>query len=410
MTNDLFSKSDKHIYKVSELTRDIRMILEDSFPNIWVEGQVSTLRMPQSGHIYFTLKDEKAQLKCVFFRRDNMNLNFKLEEGLACIISGRISVYDQGGQYQLYVKKIEPQGKGALQLAFEQLKNKLEKEGLFDKNRKRPIPFLPQRIGIITSSTGAALRDILNIINRRYANIHIIIRSCLVQGKSAASDIAQGIKDLNKYKALDVIIVGRGGGSLEDLWSFNEEVVARAVFNSRIPVISAVGHEIDSTICDFVADLRASTPSAAAELVVQEKAYLFNNLENMQRRLTESIIQKLKLYNLHFSRIKQSYALRRPQAILEQYEQRLDNLDKSLKMGFLHLIKIKDGQLRQTSGRLVNLNPLSILSRGYSVTYLAAEGKDKEQLLKNTKGIKKRDILRTKLYKGVIISRVEEYK
>ena len=410
MANDLFSQADKHIYKVSELTRDIRMILEDSFPNIWVEGEISTLRTPQSGHIYFTLKDEKAQLKCVFFRRDNINLNFKLEEGLACIIYGRISVYDQGGQYQLYVKKIEPRGKGALQLAFEQLKKKLEKEGLFDKNRKRPIPFLPQRIGIVTSSTGAALRDILNIINRRYANVHIIVRPCLVQGKSAAGDIAQGIKDLNKYKALDVIIVGRGGGSLEDLWSFNEEVVARAVFNSKIPVISAVGHEIDYTICDFVADLRAPTPSAAAELVVQEKVHLFKNLENMQRRLTESIIQKLKLYNLHFARIRQSYALRRPQAILEQYEQRLDNLDKSLKMGFLHLIKIKDGQLRQTSGRLVNLNPLAILSRGYSVTYLAAESKDKEYLLKNTKGIKKRDILRTKLYKGVIISRVEEWK
>jgi len=410
MANDLFSQADKHIYKVSELTRDIRMILEDSFPNIWVEGEISTLRTPQSGHIYFTLKDEKAQLKCVFFRRDNINLNFKLEEGLACIIYGRISVYDQGGQYQLYVKKIEPRGKGALQLAFEQLKKKLEKEGLFDKNRKRPIPFLPQRIGIVTSSTGAALRDILNIINRRYANVHIIVRPCLVQGKSAAGDIAQGIKDLNKYKALDVIIVGRGGGSLEDLWSFNEEVVARAVFNSKIPVISAVGHEIDYTICDFVADLRAPTPSAAAELVVQEKVHLFKNLENIQRRLTESIIQKLKLYNLHFARIRQSYALRRPQAILEQYEQRLDNLDKSLKMGFLHLIKIKDGQLRQTSGRLVNLNPLAILSRGYSVTYLAAESKDKEYLLKNTKGIKKRDILRTKLYKGVIISRVEEWK
>ncbi len=424
--NNLFT--DKHIYSVSELTSDLRKILEDSFPNLWVEGEISTLRIPQSGHMYFTLKDEKAQLKCVFFKRANMNLNFKLEEGLSCIISGRISVYDQAGQYQLYVEKIEPKGKGALGLAFEQLKKKLAAEGLFEESRKRPIPFLAQRIGIVTSSTGAAIRDILQTLNRRYSNVQVIIRPSLVQGKTAAEDIAQGIKDLNAYKEVDVIIVSRGGGSLEDLWPFNEEVVARAVFNSKIPVISAVGHEIDYTICDFAADLRAPTPTAAAELVVPEKKQLAETVYAIQNRLTESMRQRLKLANMRFSRVTQSYALRRPQVIVEQFQQRLDNADKSINISFktiverirqkvealekslelnlLHLVTIKEGEFKQLSARLLNLNPLSILARGYSVTYLMPG----HSVLKSVEDVKPGDILETKLNKGVIISCVEEFK
>ncbi|MBU0634118.1 MAG: exodeoxyribonuclease VII large subunit [Candidatus Omnitrophica bacterium] len=400
---------EKYIYTVSEITRDIRKILEDSFPNVWVEGEISTLRLPHSGHIYFTLKDEKAQLKCVFFRADNNKLNFKLEEGIACCIFGRVSVYEQGGQYQLYVKKIEPKGKGALQLAFEQLKKKLTAEGLFDIARKRPIPFLPQKIGIVTSATGAAIRDILQVINRRYANVHVVIRHAQVQGQAAAEDVAQGISDLNKFKDVDVIIVARGGGSLEDLWPFNEEAVARAVYKSRIPVISAVGHEIDYTICDFVADLRASTPSAAAELVVQEKEKLVADLANIYRRVNEAIGKKVRIYQVYFSRLKQSYALRRPQAIVEQYQQKLDNLDKMVHTNISHLLKTKDHNVQQVLNRLINLNPLSILSRGYSVTYLIdTKSKKEKYLLKNAQQVKKDDILKTKLYKGVIMSRVEE--
>ncbi len=398
--------TEKHIYKVSELTRDIRMILEDSFPTVWVEGEISNLRTPQSGHIYFSLKDDKAQLKCVFFKRSNINLDFKLEDGLFCVIFGRISVYERDGQYQLYVENVHPKGKGALQLAFEQLKKKLAAEGLFDKAHKRPLPFLPQKIGIVTSATGAALRDILKVIDRRYANVHIIIRPALVQGKAAAADIAQGIKDLNAYKEIDVLIVGRGGGSLEDLWPFNEEIVARAVYHSKIPVISAVGHEIDYTICDFVADLRAPTPSVAAELVVQEKDRLSLQLNHIEQRLTKTIRQKLKLSQMHLLRLAQSYALRRPQVIVEQYQQRIDSLDRVLRTNFVHLVAMKQERLKQTISRLVNLNPLAILSRGFSVTYLDLE----QRVLKNTRGLKKGDILKTKLHKGVIISRIEETK
>ncbi len=445
MDNTLFP--EEHVYSVTELTREIKDILEDSFPAVWVEGEISTLRTPQSGHMYFTLKDEKAQLKCVFFRRANANLNFRMEDGLACVVFGRIGVYEPSGQYQLYVQRIEPKGKGALQLAFEQLKKKLNAEGLFDNARKRPLPFLPQRIGVVTSATGAAIRDILQVINRRYANVHVVIRPSLVQGKTAAQDIAQGIRDLNEYGQVDVIIVGRGGGSLEDLWCFNEEVVARAVYESTIPVISAVGHEIDFTICDFVADLRAPTPSAAAELVVREKTQLSNTLDLMYNRMTQSVLRKLNFFRMHFSQLAQSYALRRPQIIIEQYQQRLDNLDKLLNVRLRHLLAAKQARLdraasqmiglkgiidravqkitnlsqvisascqhrlrekstlfQQISARLAGLNPLTILGRGYSVTYL----KGGEKLLKDAGTVKRGDILETKLYKGVIISQVKE--
>ncbi|MBI4845649.1 MAG: exodeoxyribonuclease VII large subunit [Candidatus Omnitrophica bacterium] len=418
---------DKHIFSVCELTRDIHRILEDNFPAVWVEGEISTLRIPQSGHIYFTLKDEKAQLKCVFFKRANSNLNFKLEEGLSCILFGRVSVYDQGGQYQLYVEKIEPRGKGALQLAFEQLKNKLLKEGLFDQARKRPIPFLAKKIGIVTSATGAAIRDILQVINRRYANAHIIIRPSLVQGKTAAKDISDAIEELNDFAGVDVIIVARGGGSLEDLWPFNEEILARAVYNSKIPVISAVGHEIDYTICDFVADLRAPTPSAAAELVVREKSKLIAELTALQNRLQQVIMKKIELAQADFERVKHSYALRRPQKVVEQYQQRLDNvslrfsnfkvvlegieqkignLDQRMATLILHKMKLKQSLLEQISSRLINLNPLAILSRGYSVTYL----QQSKEAIKGSDKVRKGDIIETKLHKGVIISQVEETK
>lgn len=401
--NSLFE--DKHIYSVSELTKDIREILADSFPHVWVKGEVSTLRLPQSGHMYFTLKDKNAQLKCVFFRGANMKLKFKLEEGMECIMLGRISVYDQSGQYQLYVESVEPVGKGAMLQAFEQLKKKLAAEGLFDKSKKQEIPFLPKTIGVVTSATGAAIRDILNIIDRRYANTHIIIRPCLVQGKTAAGDIAQGIKDLNDYKKIDVIIVGRGGGSLEDLWAFNEEAVARAVYKSKIPVISAVGHEIDFTICDFVADLRAPTPSAAAELVVQEKDQIINGLDALKSRITEAVMQKIRLGRIRFESLAESYAMRRPQVIVERYQQDLDNLQMLISTHFEHFLKDKNSKLAQISARLLNLNPLAILSRGYSVTYSTPEKK----VIKTTKGLKKGDILETKLHKGVIISQIKTF-
>ena len=419
---DLFS--ERHIFTVSELTRDIRGIIEDSFPSVWVEGELSTLRTPQSGHIYFTLKDDKAQLKCVFFKRENMRLDFALEEGLSCVLFGRVSVYDAAGQYQLYVEKIEPRGKGALQLAFEQLKKKLAAEGLFDPGHKRQLPFLPQCIGVVTSSTGAAIRDILQVINRRYANVHIIIRPCLVQGKTAAEDISRGIADLNDYGKIDVIIVGRGGGSMEDLWPFNEEIVARAVYNSKIPVISAVGHEIDFTICDFVADVRAPTPSAAAELVVKEKAQLTAALDMFRKRLSrqpqliieqyqqrlDSLDKALKIgmahaVKTHQARLRQATSrIISLRGIIDRAEQKIGSLEKSLPLAMAHALRVKEGLLRQMSSRLYDLNPLAILSRGYSVTYV----RETQKVLKDTGGLKKGDRIETKLNKGVIISEVEE--
>src|SRR5512136_2779310 len=266
---DIFA--DKRILTVSRLTALIRSTLEENFEHVWVEGEVSNLSTPSSGHLYFTLKDAGAQLRCVMFKGAVRNLRFRLKDGMGLILRGRITVYEQRGDYQLIAEYAEPLGIGALQLAFEQLKERLVREGLFDESRKKPLPVLPQRIGVVTSPTGAAIHDILTVVNRRFANVQILIVPVRVQGDGAAAEIAAAIDDVNRYGAVDVMIVGRGGGSLEDLWAFNEEAVARAIARSRIPVISAVGHETDYTIADFAADLRAPTPSAAAELAVKDR-------------------------------------------------------------------------------------------------------------------------------------------
>ena len=271
----------RYIYKVSELTSSIKLILEDSFPNIWVEGEISNLKSPSSGHIYFTLKDDRSELKSVFFKSDNEKIKFDIKDGMHVICSGRISLYEKQGVYQLYVTGLEPKGVGALQLAFEQLKEKLFKEGLFDESRKKPLPMLPDRIGIVTSPTGAAIGDMLKVLKRRFSNVEILINPVKVQGEGAKEEIAGAIRDFNDMNNVDVIIVGRGGGSLEDLWAFNEEVVARAICDSKIPIISAVGHEMDWTISDLAADLRAATPSVAAELVIAKKSELIDALDNI---------------------------------------------------------------------------------------------------------------------------------
>lgn len=281
---------EKKVFSVTEITRMIRYSLEADFSGIWVKGEISNLRIPSSGHIYLTLKDESSQLKGVMFKFQNRNLKFQLEDGLRVIVFGNISVYEPRGEYQLIIEHIEPKGIGALQLAYEQLKERLYKEGLFDKKHKKPLSVLPRKIGIITSPTGAAIRDILMIMERRFANIHMLIYPVRVQGEGSAQEIALAIEEMNSIKAADVLILARGGGSIEDLWSFNEEIVARAIFRSRIPVISAVGHEIDYTISDFVADLRAPTPSAAAEMVVQSKEELLKRVKMNYDLLARSVI------------------------------------------------------------------------------------------------------------------------
>src|SRR2546428_3344102 len=262
------------LYTVSALTALLRVHIESAFSDVWVEGEVSNLRIPTSGHAYFTLKDASSQIRAVLFRSVGRSQRFALQDGLQLVCRGRLTVYEPRGDYQVIVEYAEPKGVGALQLAFEQLKARLAAEGLFDQARKRPLPFLPRRIGVVTSPTGAAIRDIVQVAHKRDPGVTIVLDPVAVQGESAAGEIARAIEELNEMGGFDVLIVGRGGGSLEDLWPFNEEIVARAVAASRIPVVSAVGHEIDFTIADFVADMRAPTPSAAAELVVRDRVDL----------------------------------------------------------------------------------------------------------------------------------------
>ncbi|MFC1501724.1 exodeoxyribonuclease VII large subunit [Elusimicrobiota bacterium] len=277
----------RKIYSVSELNNEIKIVLEDTYPEIWVEGEISNFKMYPSGHMYFSLKDEESQVSSVIFQGFSRYLKFELEDGLKVIAKGKVSTYVRRGNYQFIINYVEPAGKGALQLAFEQLKKKLEKEGLFDASRKKAIPYMPKRIGVVASPKGAAIRDILSVLYRRFPNLETLIYPVKVQGDCAKDEISYAIDYLNKdYSHLDVLIVGRGGGSLEDLWAFNEEIVARAIANSKIPVISCVGHEIDFTIADFVSDLRAPTPSAAAELAVKNKEHLVEMVNKLSQHLS----------------------------------------------------------------------------------------------------------------------------
>src|SRR5712691_8736350 len=286
--------AERAVFTVSQLTERLRAVVEEQFPAVWVEGEISNFRVFGSGHAYFTLKDEAAQVRGVLFRTRVRRLRFEPGDGQHVLAFGSLEVYAQRGEYQLVVELLEPRGLGALQLAFEQLKQRLGAEGLFETARKRPLPPFPRKIGVVTSPSGAAIRDILRIIGRRFAGLHIVLAPCRVQGEGAAEEIAQGIVGLNRLGGVDVIIAGRGGGSLEDLWAFNEEVVARAIAGSKIPVISAVGHEVDVTIADFVADLRAPTPSAAAELVVREKQAIVDGLADLRHRLHRSMGRRLE--------------------------------------------------------------------------------------------------------------------
>src|SRR5215471_6855900 len=282
----------RRAFTVGELTQELRGLLSEHFTDIWVSGEISGAKLAASGHYYFTLKDETAQLQCVCYRMTARYLKFKPQDGVAVLARGRLDFYDARGAVQMIVETLEPQGHGALQVAFEQLKQKLAMEGLFDRSRKRPIPSLPERIGIVTSPSGAVIRDILQILERRSPGRHIRVYPALVQGEGASVQIASGISYFSRSGWADVVIVARGGGSLEDLWAFNEESVARAIAGSSIPVISAVGHETDFTIADFVSDLRAPTPSAAAELVVREKTELVRHLTALRARLGQAIGQR----------------------------------------------------------------------------------------------------------------------
>jgi exodeoxyribonuclease VII large subunit len=323
----------RQIFTVSELTAKIRDLLAKNFMDILVQGEVSNCREAQSGHIYFTLKDDRAQVRCVFFKQQQRGIKFRPEDGLQVTVRGSISVYEQRGEYQIYVENLEPVGRGALQLAFEQLKKRLEAEGLFDAKRKKPLPLLPSRIGIITSPRGAAVRDVVRILTRRFPNVHLTVYPVRVQGEGSAEEIVKALKFFNARKIVDVLILARGGGSLEDLWSFNEEIVARAIFASEIPVISGVGHETDFTIADFVADLRASTPSAAAELVVQTRAEFDKHIAELRETLAGHVRYRLLELSRRVHELSARRGFRRPLDLLRQQRQRADEMTSRLALG-----------------------------------------------------------------------------
>ncbi|MGA9594212.1 MAG: exodeoxyribonuclease VII large subunit [Candidatus Acidiferrales bacterium] len=341
---------ERKVWKVSELTSRIGHLLEGSFPDVWIEGEVSNFHSAQSGHLYFTLKDARAQIRCVCFRDNVRGLKFRPEDGLHVTVRGSLGVYEPRGEYQVYVSVIEPVGLGALQLAFEQLKKRLADEGLFDQARKKALPMLPRRIGVITSPTGAAIRDILRVLQRRFANVHVLIYPVKVQGDGAAAEIVAGLRHFNAARSVDVLILARGGGSLEDLWAFNEEILARAIAASPIPIITGVGHETDFTIADFVADLRAPTPSAAAELVVRSRQEFDRLIAESQRRLMQQMKYLLSERRHRLRDLQSHRAFRQPELLLRRRRQQVDDLSSSLAVGLrLRLAAVRQRLTRSES-------------------------------------------------------------
>jgi exodeoxyribonuclease VII large subunit len=444
---DMDGTAERRVYSVSEITRGIRQLLEDRFPFVWVEGEVSNLRVPVSGHFYFVLKDANTQIRAVMFRAQQRLLRFRPEDGLHVLCQARVTVYEPRGEYQLLVDYMEPRGLGALQLAYEQLKQRLAGEGLFDEARKKPLPFLARRLGVVTSPTGAAIRDIIQVVRRRYSNLEIYLYPVRVQGEGSAREIAAGIRAFNEEFPVDVLIVGRGGGSWEDLWSFNEEVVVRAVHGSRIPVISAVGHEIDVTLADLVADVRAPTPSAAAELVAQHKESLETRVAGLLGRLGNRMRQAV---NLARERLEgRERRLRHPAARLADARLRLDESGQRLETGLQRLIGVRrqallrlsdnlihlsparrlaglraslrqclatveifGGRLREAKRqrleravvRLETLSPLAVLARGYSITTTWPEGR----VVRSARQVRRDDQVRVRLHAGSLDCRVTD--
>jgi len=390
----------RQIFSVSQLTQEIKNILENNFYYVWVEGEISNTRSPISGHIYFTLKDEGAQVKAVIFRGQSRGMKFKLTDGIHVICRGMVSVYKERGEYQLILDRIEPKGVGAQQLALQQLKEKLAKEGFFDAARKKPIPMLPEKVGIITSPTGAAIRDILKVFERRFLDIGVLIYPVRVQGMESAQEISTGIEELNHLGGLDIIIIARGGGSQEDLWAFNEEVVARAIYNSKAPVVSAVGHEIDYTIADMVADLRAPTPSAAAEMVIRSKEEFKERLSAVNFQLVSGIKNMISDKRIILHRLERG--LVDPSRRLKEIRLRLGDITDRLGIAMTHFIEIIKKDYNNLIDRLNILSPLNILGRGYSITRRIPS----MAILHDSKDIEEGDDVNVILGKGEIFCKV----
>jgi exodeoxyribonuclease VII large subunit len=443
------------VWSVGALTRQIRTLLEGEFKLVKVSGEVSNFRAQASGHCYFTLKDGDAQLSCVLFRGERVSHREQLEHGVKLILRGDVSVYMPRGQYQLIVRGIEMDGVGALQLAFERLKQKLKAEGLFEEDRKRPLPERPSRIGVVTSPTGAALRDVAHVLERRHPGLQVVVAGCRVQGHGAAEEIAASIRSLNQFHAskprgqgLDLILVTRGGGSLEDLWAFNEEVVARAIAGSELPVVSAVGHEIDFTISDFVADHRAATPSAAAEWITESIMTARTFLETATHRMESELQDFLERAHFHLSQHQKRLDYLHPQRVIERHAQRVDDAGESVarmtrlllerlgdrferirdRLGAVHperriseerlrfdrsgeqfvsILKAsmekKRTRLQQAKSQLQLLGPMQVLGRGYSITQLA----DSDELVCSVRDVKSGSVIVTRLSDGEFTSSVE---
>ncbi len=419
--------NDKYL-TVTAITRYLKakFDLDENLRNVLLKGEISNFKAHTSGHLYFSIKDENSKINAIMFSRNAAKLDFKPVDGTKVLISGHISIYEQAGNYQIYVEQMMEDGVGNLYVAFEKLKKKLEIEGLFDKAHKKPIPKVPKRVGIITASTGAAVCDSITTIKRRYYICEIILFPTLVQGENAKDDIVRNIKRAENY-GLDVLIIGRGGGSIEDLWAFNEEVVARAIYECKIPTISAVGHEIDFTISDFVADLRAPTPTAAAELAVPNLVDLQNHIHQLNIRLKESILKKVNYQKLYLDSIKNSFVIKSPMLMYENKKQTVDLLGSKIKDLIFRkcenskeklsqikksyvfqnpqiLYKDKYVEINNIASKLELLNPLKIIGRGYSVTY------HNNQIVKSIKMVHPDDLLTIKVNDGIINTKVIDVK
>ncbi|MDT8420655.1 MAG: exodeoxyribonuclease VII large subunit [Desulfuromonadales bacterium] len=392
------------VVSVSQLVGFIQDLVEENFVDVLVQGELANFSRPASGHCYFTLKDSRSQLRCVLFRSAARLLRFRPADGMEVVCRGRLSVYSQRGDLQLMVDSLEPLGLGGLQLAFQQLKDRLQEEGLFAAERKRPLPAFPMTVGVVTSATGAALQDILQVLRRRSSGLRVLVRPVPVQGDTAAAAIARAIAELNQEGSAQVLIVGRGGGSLEDLWAFNEEVVARAIHASAIPVVSAVGHEVDITIADLVADLRAPTPSAAAELVTKNRLELEQHLDHLGRRLLNRMRSLLQLERARLRTLE--VRLPSPGETLVLQGQRLTALRQRLGQAVERQIESHQGRLATLAGKLDALSPLKVLERGYAIVQLEKSG----ELLHSPEQADVDDILLLRILRGELYARVVQRK
>jgi len=383
---------------VSQITKEVKWTMEEAFPPVWVEGEVSNFKRHTSGHRYFTLKDAEAQIACVMWRGRNQTLLFRPDDGMKVRVLGNLSVYERQGKYQLDLERIVPAGIGEMQLAFEDLKQRLAVEGLFDSDCKQLLPPFPHCIGIITSPTGAVIRDIRSVIARRFPSVRLVLAPVRVQGDGAAKEIAEAINAMNVFCEPDVIILGRGGGSLEDLWPFNEELVARAIHNSTIPIISAVGHEVDFTISDFVADVRAPTPSAAAELVVRDQSEILQSLEGWRSRSIQTLYDRIHQSREGIESITISYGFRRPLDRIREQRLRLDDLSKRCDTSLSRNLERWQARVQKMENRLQALNPHAVLKRGYSITTRLSDG----AVVSSATDLARRDAIRIRFYNGAI--------